>query len=87
MYKYEKYDYLQTNTYRSISPHISNLRGNKLGRGVGVDGVCDVLGEDQETLVANIVSIMAHDMHLARVNVGNSLVRVWVAENDGGGDA
>lgn len=45
-----------------------------------------MLGENKKSLLANVVAVMANNEDLAGIDIGDGLVRVWVAKNDGGTD-
>lgn len=64
----------------------SNMGSNKSRRRRRINGIGKMLGQDQGTLFTNIVAGVADNLNFARFNVGDSLVGVWVAKNDGGAD-
>lgn len=64
----------------------SNMGSNKRRRRCRINGVGKMLGQDQGTLFTNIVTSVADNLNLARINVGDGLVGVWVAKDDGGAD-
>ncbi len=64
----------------------SDLRCQPSRGRCGINGIREMLGQDESALVADVVAFVAHDVHLARVNVGHGHVGHGVAKDDGGAD-